>query len=698
MKKYLILLLLLPLYAASTNFYMSITGSDVNTGLSISSPWKSIAKLNSMMLSMNVGDSVLFNWSDKFYGTIRPVSGIKFGVYGNGTKKKATISGFTQLFGWTGTGGIYGATTTLIKNNVNIVRLNGVSAVLGRTPNQGSYYYYTDTTRGIIASSSLIGAPSYLKAEVIRFNNSFQIDKGIVAAQGSNSLNYTATKIVSPSGSGTKALSKGTANYAWFVQKNLSCLDQYGEWFFDTASSAMKIYFGAINPIDVNVEVSTIDTLVNCRNMSNISFNDIIFEGGNIAAVYTSFGSNIMTTDCSFKNNTFDVLCNNSSNTSVINCTSKYAYCVSLALQNRQKYNITVTGCNIDSVGIWPGQGIMNYTEQLKGINVDTDSNTVGNTTLISNNILSHIGQAGIKVQGSNITVEKNEVSYSCVTAQDNGSLYIWFKNNAAIDGSDKRYKNRKFRYNILHDMPGLTNLKTPISNNNIDVAGLYIDDQSENVDCYGNTIYNIKGPGIQLNNPINQNIYDNWVYNCSIGIQVSEKEFNNISGLIIKKNVVYAVDTTQYFFYYSRSDLALPSSETLTQTVSTFGFTDSNYIYCRKTNFIKLSYYDGSDHFTEISFNNWKSIYGHDLVTVGPPITVTSTLLGTNPTNVTALFNFANQKNMDPFGNNFDNSYPLNPWRGVILLRNGNAESLPIPPGTPSGDTINWPGIFVNY
>ncbi len=56
-----------------STYYVSTSGSDSNSGTSSSSPWKSIAKVNTV--NLNPGDSVLFKGGDTFDGTLNVGSG-----------------------------------------------------------------------------------------------------------------------------------------------------------------------------------------------------------------------------------------------------------------------------------------------------------------------------------------------------------------------------------------------------------------------------------------------------------------------------------------------------------------------------------------------------------------------------------------------------------------------------------------------
>src|SRR5947209_2016005 len=91
-----ILTLSLGIKANATNYYFSSSqGNDSRTSAQAqdsSTPWKSIAKLNSFMANIKPGDQILFKSGDTFYGAISTTKSgttsapITFSSYGTGDK------------------------------------------------------------------------------------------------------------------------------------------------------------------------------------------------------------------------------------------------------------------------------------------------------------------------------------------------------------------------------------------------------------------------------------------------------------------------------------------------------------------------------------------------------------------------------------------------------------------------------------
>ena len=128
-------LILNSVLASATDYYVSSTGNDFSNGLSESTPWKTISKLNSALSGMKPGDRILFRRGDVFYGSLNITSSgtktnpIVFGAYGTGANP--VITGFRTVSSWTYVKpGIYRSTQSF-SSPVNLVALNGSPQTLG---------------------------------------------------------------------------------------------------------------------------------------------------------------------------------------------------------------------------------------------------------------------------------------------------------------------------------------------------------------------------------------------------------------------------------------------------------------------------------------------------------------------------------------------------------------------------------------
>src|SRR5664279_2400223 len=133
---FLLLFVFLFLTTNATNYYISASGSDANSGTSATTPWKTIAKLNSFT-GLVSGDAVLFKRGEIFYGSVivnkSGSSGnpIVFGAYGTGPNP--IITGFTAVSAWTNLGSNIWESTSAVStlSTCNIVLINGTNTPMG---------------------------------------------------------------------------------------------------------------------------------------------------------------------------------------------------------------------------------------------------------------------------------------------------------------------------------------------------------------------------------------------------------------------------------------------------------------------------------------------------------------------------------------------------------------------------------------
>lgn len=148
-------ILLISIKANATPYYFSTSGNDSNTGTTAASPFKTIAKLNTLVL--NPGDSILFKCGDTFRGEIKLIySGtsslpIVFTSYGSGAKP--VISGAEPVTGWSVNGSVYQATFT---QNMNNFFVNDKEQILARYPNDRQYLTLDSAKQFYLVIPSLI--------------------------------------------------------------------------------------------------------------------------------------------------------------------------------------------------------------------------------------------------------------------------------------------------------------------------------------------------------------------------------------------------------------------------------------------------------------------------------------------------------------------------------------------------------------
>ncbi len=533
-----IFLFLTPTLAhAATYYFSTATGDDTRTATQAqnsATPWQSITKLNSYFLSLQPGDSVLFNRGETFYGGIvvsksgTAGSPITIGAYGNGAKP--VITGFTTVSGWTNLGSnIWESTGTVSTlSRLNIVVINGVNTPMGRFPNSGFLTYESHTgTTSITDSDGLSGTPNWTGAEVAMFTTNWSIDKNKITAQSGGTLTYT-------SATGTGIQKDGLR---YIIQNDSRTLDQQNEWYYNPLTQKLQIYSTSM---PTNVQVPTIDILATNTGTgdttikSYIVYDNVAFTGANLAAIQLRVIKNITIQNCDFY-----TLAGNGID-------GPYGYTslhgVGLTISNNTFTGIGNGAINLtnDYPTAYIGYNTISNIGQVIGATNDGSNQGIGIRangagTLTEYNTVSNIGYNGIRFDGSNSIVKNNFISHVLSLYADGGGIYTW----AGYNSSRPVFTGRKLLNNIIIDS------FNPLT------SGIYIDDGSSGVEVAGNIVAG-NTLGIYLHGNQNMDVHDNTVYNNTENL-LMQSEMNAATGQLeiitnnnLYNNIFVAKDVTQ--------------------------------------------------------------------------------------------------------------------------------------------------------
>lgn len=678
----------------STNHYISATGNDGFAG-TIANPWQSIAKVNSMFSSFAAGDSILFKSGDTFRGSL--IAG-KSGTAGNpiviasyGVGAKPIISGLTTLTGWTNIGtNKWQCNAATLKKNCNVLTINEVPQAVGRT----GWMTFQSATPTQLTSSSLTGTPSYVGAEIVLRPNTFVSEKLTISFQAGSTVTYINNTQPINNGSNASPQS-GKSGNGFFLQRFAGSLDTQGEWYYDKTAGKMNLYSVA-NPSTFTVKASYIDTVINLNNKTNITVINLSIEGAGLYGVESYGASNITIKNCDFNNNTKAVYIWNSNDATVDGNNINNSFNGAVMVSNNQAKRINVNNNVIHNTGQLIGMGVYNNEFSLRGIVARTSSDPTSNYVNIINNQVFNTGNGAIQFQGSNVLVQRNLTDTFCNQLDDNGGIYTFINNQST---NTINYVNRVIDQNIISNAIG-----APLgsSGGNIDVAGFYMDDQTLNIVATNNTISNIPGNAIQLNNPKNITLIGNTVFNSSYAFLINVKQYGVVSGIVIKKNIFYPQTTGQYILVYTNSGLNNPPAQTITNALKNFAYLDSNYYRMKKVTGFKFYYsptQGGSYTFpSDVNLANWRSTYLHDQATASVNVDSTGTLVY-NASGTATTTTFTGFKKKDAYGNNYTDATIIPPWSSIILINNGFSPVSNTAPVSHAGSdqTITLPTSSVN-
>ena len=637
-------------FAQGRYFYVSNNGNDANNGTSITTPWQTIEKVNTHLANNAIsGDVILFKRGEVFT-TKSPIritkSGIALGAYGTGNLPE--ITGFTTVSNWTASPGrlIYSSVVSTNKPTnypvnlntapINMVSINGVPQVLGRTPNitdtNGGYRnfdVYRNTSGAISTDSAGVKSgkikvrlsPMAPQGAFNRFTevvfrptewNVYRAKIDTINIIGGDTLVsyrrffYIQNGVsVASSGIDTASLVSLPSGWGYFYQNDSTFLDQFGEWHYDYPTGRLRVYFGTQSPTNYNVRIATADTLVNViGRIDGINISDIKFTGSNLYGIlYSNVSTNVQ--NCEFSQIGGQAIgLFRPFNTTIRN--NKFSDCMQAGIYSRvssvdstQYMNLKINSNEFKRIAIYPGMGSYNQgLADYAGISAATFRNTE-----IDSNIISRTGGDGINFQGSDISIGYNFIDSFCSVYQDHGAIYTYMSPG---NTNSRPFTNRRIHHNFINNSmtaPGGTPYKRVSSALGTwkrlqRVNGIYGDGTSDNLLIDSNIIWKINARGFIFNGPTNVDILDNFYMADTTTTKVesfaSEDDITNkaiairdfstdtASDVTIKRNIFYLFTPTQDNFSFEgiRSRPNIPPTDAgIYRWIRQVGTIDSNYV-----------------------------------------------------------------------------------------------------------------------
>ena len=649
--------------AAARNYYFSNSlGDDTRTSTqaqSSATPWKTITKLNSFFSSLAVGDSVLFKRGDTFYGSIivsnsgTSSSPITLGAFGTGAKP--IITGLQTIAGWTNTGGgIYSKVVT-VESSPNLLLIEGVQYAMGRYPNTGWLYYESHSGLTSITDNQLPSTPNWTGAEAIICKNNWTIDRNPIT-------NHSGTTLMINNG-----YSWGLTNgYGYFIQKSLSTLDQYGEWYYNTANSTLYVYFGAVDPTTKTVDLPIVNNgIAFTSGVDYITLSNLAIKGTNKIGVNIDHNDFITVKDCdiNFSGNS-GITLYVADNTTIQNNTINYCNDWGV-ITAASSDNVVMIGNTISNIETIFGQGISNYMSgnaifSIQGENIRIEKNTINN-----------ISYCGMHIGANNQIVRNNYIANSMQTKQDGGAIYL--------DATDLT-AGVTINGNVIVGTIGRPEGK-PIGYTSGAGNGIYIDQGSSyftSIDS--NSISGCKGHGIFIHASQNIGIRANTVYDCSEALYMQETpedgsgyNYLPITNMNIKNNKFVAKETTQ---------LASWGRLNTGHVWTGIGTLDKNW-YARPISDVSpikamITAWDA----TAINLSAWKTLTGQDANSQKSPVTISNTSdlrFEYNATSTDKVVSLGSSY-IDVTGTVYSNSITIAPYSSVVLIKSQSTGSNSFP------------------
>ena len=661
-KALLLLLVCVNLAVSAKDYYVSSTGNDSADGLSSSTAWKTISKVNSVSSLFNPGDKILFRRGDVFAGTLimskSGVAGnpITIGAYGSGANP--VITGFITISDWDSYGGGIYYKSVSCESSPNIVTVNGVNTPIGRWPNSDYLTIDSHSSNRSITDSELPSSPNWTGAEVVIRKQPYIWDRNKITSHSGSTISYT---------SGSNYSAKD--GYGYFIQNDIKTLDRQGEWYHNGTNFYM--HFGSSSPENYSVKISVRDILINVDKVNYITIENISLEGANKYAVQVRDAGYITIQNCNinFTGNTaiYGPFWGSSPNCKIINNTISNSNNNAITL-NSDHTNATISGNNIKNTGMIVGMG-ESGDGTYKGIYASGDNG------IIQYNTVENTGYVGIDFFGNNTTVAYNFVNNFNLVKNDGGGIYTY-------TGTKTPRYGQKVTNNIILNGIGYGK---GIPDNEVHASGIYTDDRSRSILIADNTIANCNSSGIFIHNAHEIDITGNTLYNngsarLDYGSQIlfvhdSYSPDDPIRNLKINNNVFFARTKAQSVICFMTMDSDIPR----------FGTADNNY-YAKPIDntYIARTWNAGWwSTATMRSLSNWQSFTGQDKNSRIAPISVD------NENKIKFEYNATSSNKVisldgsyiDVKGTKYSGSITLQPYSSVVLMVDPNPSAPPTVP-----------------
>jgi len=573
-------------------FYVSVSGNDINSGTSESASWQSLSKVNSMMSTFKPGDRILFKRGDSWYGSlIVGVSGnttapITFSAYGAGAKP--VISGFTTLSSWSSVGGgVYQSYCPLCNSSLNMVTVNGLQQRIGRYPNTGYLTFESHYAKSSITDNELPSNPVWTGAEVVIRTSHWTMDRDIVTSHVGNTITYApfASYAYEP-----------TNGFGYFIQNDPKTLDQFGEWYFNPSTKYLQMYFGSNTPSSYVVKASTLDTLASIVSRNYITFDNLEFQGSNVATINIKNSNYVTIQNCE------------------IDFSGTNAIYGDIGLPGYVRIeNTLINNSNNDGISfLWyfPNAVLRNNTIENTGMIAGMGKSGAGSYTAIrggSNNTIEYnkienTGYIPITFIGDYTIVKNNYINRFCLVLDDCGGIYT-----SRGSPTSPVEVGRKVVNNIILNCIGAPEGTTSKIG---EASGIYLDEYTTGVEVNGNTVANCNYAGIFVNSDPNGKILNNILYNnwYQIYLRVTPPNVRNRENLIMQNNTLFSKLPSQISLRYGNNIGDLDSTFSSDRNYFVRPFDDR---YVIQTSPINGAEFWMGNHYT---LEDWQLAYNRDL------------------------------------------------------------------------------------
>lgn len=585
-------------------YYISNSGNDKADGATPNSSFRSIEKLNSIVL--NPGDKVFFKSGDRFTGTLRlrhsGEDGNPIVISSYGGNIKPVLSGAKIISGVKSKGNnMYEAPCN---DEIGYFYLDGKLMTIAREPNKG---YFKMDDGGI---DYLVDFDQKLKKEeVIGSTVRMRITNWNYEYRRAVDFDDFIIRFDSMLFNSSFKNSKCEKGFGYYLDNKKAFLDADNECYWSDEDK--KVYFIS-SAWSENSKLQGIvikKGIIIDKGISNIVIRGLVFDGFAEHGIHAKgLNNNITVKKCALRNIIkmgffAEMNCSN------ITLTDNLLYDIlGTGIRLKAPGNSLIENNTVKRIGLVPGYGIDGINGAI-GISVENPEKSglsqkqLSNNNLIRNNYVDSTGYMSVRMDGFNNVFEKNIVKNGLLTMNDGGLIHTYGADQREGMNMDYTYNNI-IRNNIFMNCYGNTE---SAANDHKIINGIYLDARSNKFVIENNLVINCGG-GILLNDKTKDcKVRNNVLYG------------NNEASLsIVQSNQLDSLNhriTHNIFFntHNRKSTLSLVNNR---DTFIEPGYIDSNiYISPSEVFHIKRIIVDKNKwkNTREYTLEGWRSEFGHD-------------------------------------------------------------------------------------
>jgi len=566
------------------------SANDHNPGTQ-AQPWRTLTRVQSALDSLNPGDQILLQRGSIFDGGLSwvgargtPDAPITLGAYGDGDNP--ILSGAETLREWISIGvDRWQASCATCEGAVNGLMIDGELQAMARhsNPDQGDdgyLYFDSAASRFSISDDALRGDIDWSGGELVVRSIAWVLDRLPISAHEGDTLVTT-----------DPASYDLTSGYGYFIQNHADALDRDGEWIYDADTQMVTLYWSAGEPSAFDIEVTARDSLLRIEAAHHIEVRDLTLHGADALALYIERCSHVGIVGVSVINGGADgIRVASCDDLNVAN--SRIAHMLNNGANIDDCQRCTLYGSTIEHIGLLAGMGGSGDGKYL-GVRVE------GEQTRFERNRIEHIGYIGVIVVG-NVWVQQNVVRHFTQVKIDGGGIYAYRTQGSHIIG------------NLVVDGMGNTAgtpLESPSAN------GIYIDDNSMDIDVRANIIGWVGAAGIYLHNTHDVRVTDNLVVAAGeSALRLSDDDLGtyNLENTLITRNLWVAFDPAAALVVFdSNNNANMPLM---------IGTSDRNrFFHFNNTHPLRMITYPPANAFDmAYTLNEWRAAFGLEGESVG--------------------------------------------------------------------------------